>query len=220
MRVLSFTTAVQEERTPIPTKQLKLSTKRSKSTSSVLESARDIATLSVPFPFYSFGPAPINIVNALFNNDAQNQAVSTSMMIEILAKAEEAEIGVGLPSPVADRKVPESTRISLLSVMSWSKSLPMFTHLPVEDQIEVIRESWMDVNTLKLLQHIIKFPIGNDIVFKADHLAHLYLTDNPVVASSIQKLTKHYIIKMQDFCLSETELSCLKLISLMNPCEY
>ncbi|XP_065914206.1 nuclear hormone receptor family member nhr-14-like isoform X2 [Dysidea avara] len=216
-----FHSAVQEERTPYPIKERKLSTRRTKSTGSVQHSptiARNFGAMgtSIPFPFYSFGPMPINMVNTSFNNDAKDQAISTSVMLEILRKADEAENSMVLPSPLArsDRKLPDSKKRSLLSVISWAKKLPMFTQLPEDDQITLIRESWSEVNTLKFVHHIIKFP---DSAFKSNELAHLYLTDDPVVVSSIQKLIKESTSTMQEIRLDETELSCLKLITLMNP---
>ena len=114
--------------------------------------------------------------------------------------------------------MPENLIKSLLSVISWTKSIPLFTKLLVDDQIKLVKESWSVVNTLKLVYHITKFPNESDIAFKTDRLAHLYLTDNPVIASTIQRLTKEFTAKMQDVKLDETELSCLKLIALMNPC--
>ena len=172
----------------------------------------------MPFPFYS----PMHMVNNSFNNDVNIQAMSTSVMLEILARAEEGENNPILPmvSPITEGKIPDSTSSSLLSVISWAKKIPMFAQLSVEDQIKLVKESWMEVYALKLVYHITKLPTGSDTVFNSDHLAHLYLTDNSVVVSSIQKLTKECVAKMQDVQLDETELSCLKLITFMNPCEY
>jgi len=160
----------------------------------------------------------------MFNNSFSNDVIkdmSTSTISEILAGAEEGENNPVLPmvSPITEGIIPESTRRSLLSVISWAKKVPMFIQLPVEDQIKLVKESWMEVNTLKLVYHITKLPTGNDIAFKTDHIEHLYLTDNPTVVSSIQKLAKECVAKMQEILLYETELSCLKLITFMNPCK-
>ena len=174
--------------------------------------------MGVPFPF---GYTPIHMLSNSFSNDMKNQVMSTSVMLEMLARAEEEENNLVLPmaSPITEGKIPESTRRSLLSVISWAKKMPMFVQLPVEDQIKLVKDSWMEVNALKLVYHITKLPTGNDIAFKTDHLEHLYLTDDPVVVSSIQKLTKECVAKMQDVQLDETELSCLKLVTFMNPCK-
>ena len=98
-----FPTAVQVERAPYSTNEHYVSRKRIGSTTSVQQSPttlRNVGTVGMPFPFYSFGSTPFNMVNTLFNNDAKNHAISTSMMIEILSKAEEAEMNMTfLPSP-------------------------------------------------------------------------------------------------------------------------
>ena len=193
-----------------------MSTRRTKSTGSLQQSPtipRKFST-SIPFPFHSLGPMPVNVS---FNDDAKDQAT----LLEMLKKADKAEISAILNSPTTEshRKFPESTR-SLLSVISWAKKIPIFTQLPVDDQIKLIKESWSEVNTLKLVHRIIKFPTGSNGAFKNDESTHLYLTDNPVVASSVQKLIKESTFTMQEIRLDETELSCLKLITLMNPSEY
>ena len=223
--ILFLPTDVQEERTPYPIKERKLSTRCTKSTTGSVQHSPTIARnfgamgTSIPFPFYSFGSTPVNMVNTSFNNDAKDQAISTSAMLEILRKADEAENSMVLPSPLArsDRKLPDSKKRSLLSVISWAKKLPMFTQLPVDDQIKLIKKSWSEVNTLKLVHPIIKFPDG---AFKSDESTHLYLTDDPVVVSSIQNVIKESTSTMQEIRLDETELSCLKLITLMNPSKY
>ena len=205
-----FSIAVQEERTPYPTKEHKLSPKHTKSSSAAQQNPRTVGTVGMSFPFYSFGHTPIH----MGSND-----IKASMMLEILARAEEGMSNPVLPmvSPITEGKMLDSTRRLLLSVISWAKKIPMFAQLSVEDQIKLVKESWMEVYTLKLVYHI---TTGSDIVFNSDHLAHLYMTDNPLVVSSIQKLTKECVAKMQDVQLDETELSCLKLITFMNPCEY
>ncbi|XP_065914377.1 retinoic acid receptor RXR-gamma-A-like [Dysidea avara] len=212
--------AVQEERTPYPTKEHKLSPKHIKSCSSAQNGPWTVSTVGIPFPFYSFGRTPVHMGSNSFNNDVK--IMSSSVMLEILARAEEGENNPVLPmaSPITEGNIPDSTRRLLLSVISWAKKIPMFAQLSVEDQIKLVKESWMEVYALKLIYHIAKFPTGSDVAFKNDHLAHLYLTDNPLVVSSIQKLTKECVAKMQDVQLDETELSCLKLIAFMNPCEY
>lgn len=196
-----FSTAVQEERTPYPTKEHKSLPRHSGGTNSSSTTSRNA---DMPFPFVSS--------TDMIKTNVKSQNGSVSVISEMLAKAEKTESNPGLPSPVIDGKVPENTKKLLLSVISWSKSIPIFTQLPVEDQIKLIKESWMEVNTLKLIYHI---TTGSGVAF--NDLAQI---ENPAVASSIQKLTKECTVKMQDVCLDETELSCLKLIALMNPCEY
>jgi len=219
VHVLFFPTAVQVERTPYPVKEHKLSTRRTKSTGSLQQSpttSRNFATMDMPFPYYSFGPT-----SNMLNSDAKDQALPTSVMLEMLRKADEAENSAVLPSPTAgDEKLPENTRRSLISVISWVKKIPSFTQLPIDDQIKLVKESWNIVNTLKLIHHITKFPNGSDSAFKSNEVDHLYLTDNPEVVSSMQILIKESASTMWEIQLDEIELSCLKLITLMNPSEY
>jgi len=165
---------------------------------------------------------PVNNVNTSFNDGKALLNATSSVIFEILRKADEAENTVVLPSPTAesDRKLPEGTRRSLMSVISWAKRIPMFTLLLVDDQIKLVKESWKVVNALKLIYHFAKLPTEGDSAFKSDEVEYLYLTDNPKVVFSIQKLIKKCASTMWEIRLDKTELSCLKLITLMNPCEY
>ena len=95
----------------------------------------------------------------------------------------------------------------------------MFTRLSVEDQIKLIKRSWNELITLKLVYRNVKFPTGRGITFQTGEVAELYQNDDPMVISFLQKVTKECIATMQDIQLDDTELSCLKLISLMNPCK-
>jgi len=168
----------------------------------------------MPFPFYSFGPMPVNM--------AKNNDTVMVEMLEMLRKADAAENTAVPPSPTAesDRKLPEGTRRCLMSVICWAKRIPLFTQLLVDDQIKLVKESWNVVNTLKLVHHFTKLLTKRDSAFKSDEVEHLYLTDNPEVVSFIQKLIRECASTMWEIQLDETELSCLKLITLMNPSEH
>ena len=164
---------------------------------------------------------PVHVVNRSLNFDVKSQAMSAaSSVIEMLAKAEKAENNiVPLIPSLTDRIIPKNTRRSLLSVVSWAKEIPMFTRLPVEDQIELITTTWSEVNTLKLVYHVATCPFRNDINFQTDELAHLYLTDSQEVASCVIKTVEECVASIKDIQLDEPELSCLKLITVMNPCK-
>ena len=203
-----FSTAVQEERMPYPTKRCRVSPECSASP----EQTSPTTTTGVPFPFYVLGPTPIHMVNM----DVKSQALSTSMMLEMLLKANRAESNI-YTAPVSPGTMQDSTKRSLLGVIAWAKELPMFTRLPIEDQIELIKKSWNELNTLKLVYRIAKFPSEGDFCFQT---CDMYPADNPVMTSFIQNVTKECTATIQDLQLDETELSFLKLVSLMNPCKF
>jgi len=202
---LVFLTAVQEERMPYPTKRRRMSPEYSPAQQSPTSAS------GVPFPFYALGPTPIHLVNA----DIKSQALPTSLMVEILAKADRAESKI-FTSPVSPGTMQNSTRRSLLSVIAWAKEIPMFNRLSIEDQVVLIKKSWHDLNTLKLVYRFSQFSSGNDLGFQA---CDIYPADNPMMTSFIQKVTKECRAAIQDLQLDEAELSFLKLVSLMNPCK-
>ena len=141
-------------------------------------------------------------------------------MLEMLAKAEKAESTVvPLVPSLADRLIPDNTRRSLLSVTAWAKEIPMFTQLPTEDQIELIKTTWSEINTLKLVYQVASCPLGSNTNFQTDDLVHLYLTDSQITASFIQQTIKECVASVVNACFDKTEFSYLKLITLMNPCK-
>jgi len=220
LSVIIFSSAVQEERTPYPTtKENKMPPRRTKSASSLQHSPtipRKVGTMGIPFSLNSCDSSSMQMINGnSFNDDdVKDKGISTSVMLEALAKAELAE---SKARQSADEKLPESIRRSLLSLISWAKEIPVFSGLPVEDRVQLIKATWSEVHTLKLVYRVIRPSVGSDITL--DGVLHLYPAEDPVVASSIQKLTKECTATMQEIHLDETELSCLKLITLMNPRE-
>ncbi|XP_065913130.1 retinoic acid receptor RXR-alpha-B-like isoform X2 [Dysidea avara] len=221
--------AVQEERMPYPTKSRgKLSSERSASPTqqSTPTTPGSVSSTTgvpgMPFPFYALGPTPIHMVNTSFTTDTKTQALSASVMLDILVKAERMEnepkkVFQSPPSTLTYGRIQENARQSLLNVIAWAKEIPMFTRLSVEDQIKLIKRSWNELITLKLVYRNVKFPTGKGITFHTGEVAQFYQSDDPMVVSFLQKVTKECIATMQDIQLDETELSCLKLISLMNP---
>jgi len=178
----------------------------------------------MPFPFYALGPTPIHMVNSSFTTDTKTQALSASVMLDILVKAERADnepkkVFQSPQNPMSYSKIQENARQSLTNVIAWAKEIPMFTRLSVEDQIKLIKRSWNELITLKLIYRNVKFPTTRGgVAFSTGEV--VYQSDDPMVVSFLQKVTKECITTMQDIQLDETELSCLKLISLMNPCKF
>ena len=153
---LLFPTAVREER---GAKDCKSSSRHTKSTDSTQQSPttpRNVSTPGVPFPFDTFTFIPSHVVNTSLNFDTKSQAKSTvSLTLEALAKADIAENSiVPLTPSLPDGMIPENIKKSFLSVISWAKEIPMFAQLPIEDQIELIKTTWSEVNTLKLVYRV------------------------------------------------------------------
>ena len=213
-----------KSRAKLPSEHCTSPTQHSTPTTPGSVSSTTTGVPGMPFPFYALGPTPIHMVNSSFMTDTKTQALSASVMLDILMKAEKVEnepqkVFQSPQSPMTYGKVQENARQSLLSVIAWAKEIPMFTRLSVEDQIKLIKRSWNELITLKLVYRNVKFPTGRGITFQTGEVAELYQNDDPMVISFLQKVTKECIATMQDIQLDDTELSCLKLISLMNPCK-
>lgn len=228
-------TAVQEERMPYPTKRSKMASERSVSPPVNQQSPTTPISGSVssttgvpgmPFPFYSLGPTPIHMLNSPFPTDTKNQktTLSTTMMLEILTKAERVEneprkVYHSPSSPLTFTKIQENAKKSLINVIAWAKELPMFARLSVEDQLKLIKRSWNELLTLKLVYRNVVLQPGSGLAFQTGEVAQIYQSDDPMVISFFQKVTKECIASMQDIQLDQTEMSCLKLVTLMNPCK-
>ena len=173
----------------------------------------------MPFPFYTVSYMPTHMPVSNFDVKSQTKS-SASTMLEMLAKAEKAESNlVPLVPSLADRIIPDNTRRSLLSVTAWAKEIPVFTQLPTKDQIELIKTTWSEINTLKLVYQVASCPLRSNTNFQSDDLAHLYLTDSQITASFIQQTIKECVALVVNACFDKNEFSYLKLITLMNPCK-
>lgn len=220
---------------PYPTKRSKLSSERSASPpvsqkSPTTPISGNVSSTTgvpgMPFPFYALGPTPIHMMNTPFSTDTKNQknTLSTSMMLEILTKAEKVnneprKVYHSPSSPLTFSKIQDNAKKSLVNVIAWAKELPMFSRLTVEDQLKLIKRSWNELLTLKLIYRNVLFQTGSGIAFQTGEVAQMYQSDDPMVISFFQKVTKECIASMQDMQLDQTEMSCLKYITLMNPCK-
>ena len=212
-----FLTAVQKERGAFSIAEHKLPLKGHKSTS-LEQQGPTINNLDLPFSSYTLSP----VVSSQMKSNSLNRVIKIQpdcTMSEVLAKAEKAEDSKVPFSLSLASKMSKDTRTSLQSVISWAKEIPMFAQLPIEDQIELIKATWSEINTLKLVYYNATCPFDNGIKFQADKLSHLYLTDDQVESSSIKELIKECVASMENIQVDKTELSHLKLIALMNSCK-
>lgn len=221
---------------PYPTKRSKLASDRSASPTANQQSpttplAGTVSSTTgvpgMPFPFYALGPTPIHMMNSSFSTDTKNQqnTLSTNMMLEILTKAERVDneprkVYHSPSSPLTFSKIQDNAKKSLMNVIAWAKELPMFSRLSVEDQLKLIKRSWNELLTLKLVYRNVVLQTGSGIAFQTGEVAQLYQSDDPMVISFFQKVTKECIASMQDIQLDQIEMSCLKFITLMNPCKF
>jgi len=209
-------TAVQEKRAPYSSKEHRLPSKWD-NTSAVQQSQSAPKNVEgIPFPFHTVSYTPTHMVNNFDVKSEMKSAAST--MLQILTKAEKAEgsVVVQLVPSLANRMLPKDTRRSLLTVITWAKEIPMFTQLSIEDQIELIKVTWNEINTLKLVYHVATSPGREEVNFQMDDVPHLYLTESQTV---IEQAIKECVSSVGNVCLDKTELSYLKLITLMNPCK-
>jgi len=221
---------------PYPTKRNKLASDRSVSPptnqqhSPTTPLAGTVSSTTgvpgMPFPFYALGPTPIHMMNSPFSTDTKDHkgTLSTSMMLEILTKAERVnneprKVYHSPSSPLTFSKLQDNAKRSLVNVIAWAKELPMFSQLSVEDQLKLIKQSWNELLTLKLVYRNVVLQTKSGIAFQTGEVAQLYQSDDPMVISFFQKVTKECISTMQDIQLDQIEMSCLKFITLMNPCK-
>ena len=220
---------------PYPSKRNKLASERSASPPTSQQSpttpmAGNVSSTTgvpgIPFPFYSLGPTPIHMMNTPFSADTKNHknSLSSNMMVEILTKAERVnneprKVYHSPSSPLTFSKIQDNAKRSLINVIAWAKELPMFSQLCTEDQLKLIKRSWNELLTLKLVYRNVVLQTGSGIAFQTGEVAQMYQSDDPMVISFFQKVTKECIASMQDIQLDQIEMSCLKFITLMNPCK-
>ncbi|XP_005378020.2 PREDICTED: progesterone receptor, partial [Chinchilla lanigera] len=103
----------------------------------------------------------------------------------------------------------------LLSVVKWSKSLPGFRNLHIDDQITLIQYSWMSLMVFALGWRSYKHVSGQMLYFAPD----LILNEQRMKESSFYSLCLTMWQIPQEFVklqVSEEEFLCMKVLLLLN----
>nr|XP_005005048.1 LOW QUALITY PROTEIN: progesterone receptor [Cavia porcellus] len=103
----------------------------------------------------------------------------------------------------------------LLSVVKWSKSLPGFRNLHIDDQITLIQYSWMSLMVFALGWRSYKHVSGQMLYFAPD----LILNEQRMKESSLYSLCLTMWQIPQEFVklqVTEEEFLCMKVLLLLN----
>lgn len=106
----------------------------------------------------------------------------------------------------------------LLSVVKWSKSLPGFRNLHIDDQITLIQYSWMSLMVFGLGWRSYKHVSGQMLYFAPD----LILNEQRMKESSFYSLCLTMWQIPQEFVklqVSQEEFLCMKVLLLLNTSE-
>ncbi|XP_006887418.1 PREDICTED: progesterone receptor [Elephantulus edwardii] len=172
-------------------------------------------------------PQPVGIPN---ENQALSQRITFSPnqeiqlippLINLLMSIEPDVIYAGYDNTKPDTSSSLLTSLNqlgerqLLSVVKWSKSLPGFRNLHIDDQITLIQYSWMSLMVFGLGWRSYKHVSGQMLYFAPD----LILNEQRMKESSIYSLCLTMWQIPQEFVklqVSQEEFLCMKVLLLLN----
>jgi len=147
-----------------------------------------------------------------------SEFVSSQLSVSVLVKADmqsEHQMEKKACSDIKLNDLFEGIRSSLLRMIDWSKRLPAFSSLSLEDQMKLLKSSWCDFCTLKLAAQnggksdtVI---LSNGLVCNKDGI------QDPEVKRILQRVFSEVACWLDDLNVDRVELACLKGILLFNP---
>lgn len=112
----------------------------------------------------------------------------------------------------------EGARQSLLKIIEWSKRIPAFTLLGLDDQVKLLKRSWCEHVLLKLCTRM--GPRSDTIMLSSGLTCRRDQIDDPEVRRVVENLTREVAYWLDILNVDRVEMACLKGIILFNPGEF
>jgi len=103
----------------------------------------------------------------------------------------------------------------LVATIGWAKQVPGFADVPISDQINLLRGTWLDVVCLNVAFR--SMPYNGDICYADDF--RMSQDDSAVysVPRGLDRATRRLVKKMTDLKVMREEFALLKALLLFNP---
>jgi hypothetical protein len=109
----------------------------------------------------------------------------------------------------------EGIKASLLKVIEWSKRIPAFGSLSLDDQVKLLKSSWCEHCTLKLAAH--NGPKSDMVLLASGLSCNKEQIEDPEVRRVINRVFNELAYWLDYLNVDRVELACLKGILLFNP---
>ncbi len=109
----------------------------------------------------------------------------------------------------------EGIKASLLKVIEWSKRIPAFGNLSLDDQVKLLKSSWCEHCTLKLAAQ--NGPKSDTVLLANGISCNKDNIDDPEVRRVLFRIFNELAYWLDYLNVDRVELACLKGILLFNP---
>ena len=109
----------------------------------------------------------------------------------------------------------EGIKASLLKVIEWSKRIPVFSNLILDDQVKLLKSSWCEHCTLKLAAQ--NGPKSDTVLLANGLSCSKDNIDDPEVRRVLFRVFNELAYWLDYLNVDRVELACLKGILLFNP---
>ena len=143
--------------------------------------------------------------------------ISVSMLVNADLPFEESQSGV-IKKQASDIKLEDlfsGIKASLVKVIEWSKRIPAFTSLSLDDQVKLLKSSWCEHCMLKLAAH--NDPKSDSVLLANGLTCSKDNINDPEVQRVLLRIFTELAYWLDHLNVDSVELSCLKGILLFNP---
>lgn len=109
----------------------------------------------------------------------------------------------------------DSSRQSLLKVIEWSKRIPAFVNLSLDDQVKLLKTSWCEQVLLKLSTRI--GPKSDTVLLSTGITCRTDQMEDPEIRRITRQVIHEVSYWLDIMNVDRVELACLKGIILFNP---
>uniref|UniRef100_H2Z6Z1 Nuclear receptor domain-containing protein n=1 Tax=Ciona savignyi TaxID=51511 RepID=H2Z6Z1_CIOSA len=114
-----------------------------------------------------------------------------------------------------DASVCKAADHQLFTLVEWAKRVPMFTTLPLDDQVTLLRAGWNELLIASFSHRSIE--ISDGIILASGLRVYRQTAHSAGVGAIFDRVLTELIAKMRDMAMDRTELGCLRSIVLFNP---
>ena len=109
----------------------------------------------------------------------------------------------------------EGARQSLLGIIEWSKRIPAFTSLSLDDQVKLLKTSWCQHVLLKLATRI--GPRSDTVLLSSGVTCRKDQIEDPEIRRIVDHLSNEISYWLDVLHVDRVELACIKGIILFDP---
>ena len=170
---------------------------------------------------YQLGPnvsQPMGFPGPSFPAKNPNSQITPSLLVSAESQTDVSPERITFSDQgVKLNDVLDSSRQSLLKVIEWSKRIPAFVNLSLDDQVKLLKASWCEHVLLKLSTRI--GPKSDTVLLSTGITCRTDQMEDPEIRRITRQVIHEISYWLDMLNVDRVELACLKGIILFNPGE-